>query len=187
MPEQINQEEKSIYQKVIDGDIEPEGSQKGWKNLEKRVSFNMMPEEKRKEICRKGAEAVNALHGEKKSAKESLEKILTIKATPDIVAAADLPEELAEKLRKDNPNATLYDLIQLVAVGRAVGGNMKAYELIRDTHGDKPIERVEVTENVTTDQDRELMRTIAARLEKAESVQIIDGTYTDSSTDSGVN
>lgn len=178
--------EKTLYQKIRDGEVEPEGSQKGWLNMEKRVSFNMMPKEKAKEIQRKGAEAVNALHGEKKSAKQSLEKILTIKATPDIVAAADLPEELAEKLRRDNPNATLYDLIQLVAVGRAVSGNMKAYELVRDTHGDKPIERVEVTENVTTDQDRELMRTIAARLEKAESVQIIDSTYTDSSTDSGV-
>lgn len=180
MPEQINQE-KSIYQKVIDGDIEPEGSQKGWKNLEKRVSFNMMPEEKRKEICRKGAEAINKLHGEKKSAKESLEKILTLKIDDGILAAADVPDELIQKLKRDNPDATLYDLIQLVAVGRAVGGNMKAYELIRDTHGDKPIERVEVTENVTTDQDRELMRTIAARLEKAESVQIIDSTYTESS------
>jgi len=166
--------EKTLYQKIRDGEVEPEGSQKGWLNMEKRISFNMMPKEKAKEIQRKGAEAVNALHGEKKTAKQSLEKILTIKATPDIVAAADLPEELAEKLRKDNPNATLYDLIQLVAVGRAVSGNMKAYELVRDTHGDKPIERVEVTENVTTDQDRELMRTIAARLEKAESVQIVE-------------
>lgn len=177
--------EKTLYQKIRDGEIEPEGSQKGWLNMEKRVSFNMMPEEKRKEICRKGAEAVQKLHGEKKTAKQSLEKILTLKVDDEILAAADVPDELVQKLKRDNPNATLYDLIQLVAVGRAVSGNMKAYELIRDTHGDKPIERVEVTENVTTDQDRELMRTIAARLEKAESVQIIDGTYTDSGTDSG--
>ena len=180
--------EKTLYQKIIDGEIEPEGAQKGWTNLEAgRRSFDQIPKEELAEISRKGAEAVNKLHGEKKSARESLEKILTLKATPEIIAAADLPDELAERLRRDNPNATLYDLMQIVAVGRAVGGNMKAYELIRDTHGDKPIERVEVTENVTTEQDRELMRQIAARLEKAESVQIIDSTYTDSSTDSGVN
>ena len=166
-------QEKTTYQRVISGEIEPTGSQKGWINLEKRVSFNQMSPEKRKEICRKGAEAVNQLHGEKKSAKQSLEKILTLKATPDIVAVADLPEELASKLRRDNPDATLYDLIQLVAVGNAVRGSMKAYELIRDTHGDKPIDRVEVTDNITTDADRALMSEIADRLRQAESVQIV--------------
>ena len=178
---------KTIYDEIKAGEREPEGMQKGWLNLRPdKYNFAALDPEKRKEISRKGGEAIQKLHGEKKSAKQSLEKILTLKVDDEILAAADVPEELIQKLRRDNPNATLYDLIQLVAVGRAVSGNMKAYELIRDTHGDKPIERLEVTENVTTDQDRELMRTIAARLEKAESVQIIDGTYTDSGTDSGV-
>jgi len=167
-------EELSRYEQIKRGLVEPVGSEKGWLNMEKRVSFNMMPEEKRKEICRKGAEAVNALHGEKKTARQSLERILTIKATPEIIAQAELSDELAEKLRRDNPNATLYDLIQLVAVGRAVSGNMKAYELIRDTHGDKPVDKVEVTDNVTTESDRELMRQIAERLDGAESVHIVE-------------
>lgn len=166
-------QEKTIYQQVVDGDIEPKGVQKGWKNLEKRVSFNMMSPEKRKEICQKGQKAMMELHGEKKTARQSLEKILTIKATPEILAAADVPDEFIERLRRDNPNATIYDLIQLVAVGKAVGGNMKAYELVRDTHGDKPVERVEMTDNVTTEADRELMKRIADRLEGAESVQIV--------------
>jgi len=122
---------------------------------------------------------VQELHGERRTAKQSLENILTLKATDDIIAAADIDEEIAKRLKRDNPNATLYDLIQAVAVGKALDGNMKAYELVRDTHGDKPIERVEVTENVTTDQDRELMRTIAARLEKAESVQIVEDVSSD--------
>lgn len=168
-------QEKTTYQRVISGEIEPKGSQKGWLNLEKRTPFNTMSPEKRREICRKGAEAVNKLHGEKKTARESLEKILTLRVTPEILAGADVPEEIAERLKRDNPNATLYDLINLVAVGRAVSGNMKAYELIRDTHGDKPIDRVEVTDNVTTDADRELMRQVADRLAKAEGVQIIEG------------
>lgn len=156
--------DKTTYQKIISGELEPAGSQKGWANLQKRVSFNQMEPERRREICRMGAAAVNKLHGEKKTAREALERILTIKATPEIIAGADLAPEIAERLQRDNPNATLYDLIQLVAVGRAVSGNMKAYELIRDTHGDKPIERVEVTENVTTEADRELMRDVLERL-----------------------
>ena len=165
--------EKSRYRQIIDGEVEPQSHEKGWKNLEKRISFNMRTPEERKEIARKGAEAVNKLHGEKKSAKQSLEKLLTIKVDDNLLESADIPKELADKLKRDNPNATLYDLIQMVAIGRAVGGNMKAYELIRDTHGDKPIERVELTENVTTDADREMLRNIAERLQDGEKIEIV--------------
>lgn len=175
-PEKEPGKEKTLYQKIIDGETVPEGSQKGWTNLTREKSFNMLPPDELKEISRKGAAAVNKLHGEKKTAKEALEKILTLKINDQMISAADLPRELADKLKRDNPDATLYDLINLVAVGRAVGGNMKAYELIRDTYGDKPIDRVEVTENVTTDADRELMRGIAERLQQAETVHIIEAT-----------
>lgn len=179
--------EKSRASMIIDGLIEPEENERYLLNLRKRKPFDQWDKDELHAVAVKGGEAVQELHGERRTAKQSLENILTLKATDDIIEAADIDEEIAKRLKRDNPNATLYDLIQAVAVGKALDGNMKAYELVRDTHGDKPIERVEVMENVTTDQDRELMRTIAARLEKAESVQIIDGTYTDSSTDSGVN
>lgn len=178
-PEPGPETEKSIYQKIIDGEQQPEGIQKGWSNLEKRKSFNMMDPDELREISRKGAAAVNKLHGEKKTAKEALEKILTLRINDQMLSAADLPRELADKLKRDNPDATLYDLINLVAVGRAVGGNLKAYELIRDTYGDKPIDRVEVTENITTDADRAMLRQIAERLQAAETVQIIEGTATE--------
>ena len=168
------EKEKTTYKKIIDGELEPVGSQKGWINLEKRTSFNMMEPERAKEIQRMGAEAVNALKGEKRTAKESLENILTMKASEKIINAADLSPELAERLKRSGIDITIYDLMQLVAVGRAVGGNMKAYELIRDTYGDMPVKQVEISENITTEQDRELLRDIAERLKNAESVQIID-------------
>ena len=176
------EKEKTRAQMIIDGDIEPEKHERGLLNLRKRVPFNQMSKEKQLEIRRKGAEAVNALHGEKKTAKQSLERILTLKATDDIIEAADIDPKVAERLRRDNPNATLYDLIQAVAVGRALDGNMKAYELIRDTHGDKPKEQIELTDNVTTDADRALLQTIASRLDNAESVQIIEATPANGST-----
>ena len=86
--------QKTRYQQVIDGDVEPIGHEKGWINLEKRVPFNKMDEEKRREICRKGQQAVMQLHGEKKTARESLEKILTIKVSDEILAGADVPTEI---------------------------------------------------------------------------------------------
>lgn len=164
---------KTRYQMIIDGDVEPEGREKGYINLEKRVSFNMMEPERAREIRRKGAEAIHQLHGEKKTAQQSLEKILTLKVTDEILNGADIAPEIAERLRRDNPDATLYDLIQIVAVGRAVSGNIKAAEYIRDTAGDKPKDQIEVT-GIMTDQDREMLQTISERLQNAETVQIVE-------------
>ena len=169
--------EKSRYQQVIDGDIEPEGIEKGWINLrEGQTKHNLavIDPERAREIRRMGAEAINKLHGEKKTAKQSLEAILTLKVDDDILAAADVPEDLAKKLKRTNPDATLYDLIQLVAVGRAVSGNMKAYELIRDTHGDKPVDKVQIDADITTDADRELLASIGRRLdEEHASIEVV--------------
>lgn len=179
-PEPGPETEKSIYQKIIDGEQQPEGSQKGWKNLKpEKYNFAVMDPEKRSEISRRGAEALNKIKGEKRTAKEALENILTLRVNDKIINAADIEPELAERLKRAGVDITLYDLIQLVAAGRAVGGNMKAYELIRDTYGDKPIDRVEVTENITTDADRAMLRQIAERLQAAETVQIVEGTATE--------
>lgn len=180
MKKEDKPKEKSRASMIIDGLIEPETpKEKGLLNLRKRVPFNQMDEEKRKEICRKGAEAVNQLHGEKKTAKQSLENILTLKVTDSILEKADIDEAVAERLKRDNPNATLYDLIQAVAVGRALDGNIRAAEYVRDTHGDRPVEKVEVSENVTTDQDRALMRQIAERLGKSEKLLIVENATDD--------
>ena len=73
--------EKSRASMIIDGDIEPEENERYLLNLRKRVPFNQMDPEKVKEIRRKGAEAVNQLHGEKKTAKQALASVLTLKAT----------------------------------------------------------------------------------------------------------
>lgn len=165
-------EKKTRYQMVIDGEVEPEGEEKGWINLEHgRRSFNQMDAETLREISHKGGVAVQKLHGERKTARESLERILTLKISDGILEGADIPSDLAERLKRDNPNATLYDLIQMVAVGKAVGGNMKAYELIRDTHGDKPKDEVKIEgAELMTDNDRELLRTIAERVEGHEVI-----------------
>ena len=169
--------EKTRYQQVIDGEVEPQGNEKGWNNLlegQTEHNFAVMDAEKRREISRKGGIAVQKLHGEKRSAKQALERILTLKVDDSIIAGAELSDELAAKLKRDNPNATLYDLIQLVAVGKAAGGNMKAYELVRDTVGDKPVDKLDISADITTEADRALLDSINARLnEKGAHVEIV--------------
>ena len=165
---------KSRASMIIDGDIEPEtAKERGLLNLRKRVPFNQMDAEKRKEICRKGAKAINQLHGEKKTARECLTNILSLKITDEIVAGADIDPAIAERLKRDNPNATIYDLIHAVAVGRALEGSVNAMQFIRDTNGDKPTDRIDVTGEIVTDSDRALMQAIAQRLDSGERLEVV--------------
>ena len=165
--------EKSRASMIIDGLIEPEPNERYLLNLRKRKPFNEWEKEELHAVAVQGGKAVQELHGEKRTAREALVNILTLKVTDEIIDAADIDESVAARLKRDNPNATIYDLIQAVAVGKALDGSIRAAEYVRDTHGDKPIDRVEVTDNVTTEADRDLMRTIAARLEDAERVEIV--------------
>jgi len=173
--EEKPEKKKSRASMIIDGDIEPEENERYLLNLRKRVPFNQMDPEKAREIRQKGAEAINKLHGEKKTAKQALASVLTLKATDEVMQAADIDPKIAERLKRSNPDATLYDLIQAVAVGRALEGNVKAMEYVRDTHGDMPIKQIEVTENITTDADREMLRAINARLQAGE-LAVVDRT-----------
>lgn len=166
--------EKSRASMIIDGDIEPEPNERYLLNLRKRKPFNQWDKEEHRKICQKGNQVLRELHGERKTARESLQNILTLKATDEIIASADIDPEIAERLRKDNPDATLYDLIQAVAVGKALDGSINAMSYVRDTHGDMPKTQIEVTDNVMTDKDRELLETIADRLNHAENMVIVE-------------
>ena len=119
---------------------------------------------------------MNKLHGEKKTAKQCLEKILTLKVNDKIIDGADLDSDIAERLKRSNPDATLYDLIQIVAAGRAVGGNIKAAEYIRDTYGDKPTEKLDITGEIMTETDRAMLEKIAKRLDNPDISIVKDAT-----------
>lgn len=169
---------KTDYDRIISGEQKPEGTQKGWLNL-RPIPITQRSEEERREICRKGAEAVNKIRGEEKTAKESLDRMLSILATQEIIDQADIEKSLAERLKRENPSMTLYDVVNAAAIGRALAGNVKALEYVRDTRGDAPVREISVTENITTEQDREMLRTIAERLKNAESVQIVESIQED--------
>jgi len=169
--------EKSRASMIIDGDIKPtNGREKAWLNLRKRTPINERPPEEQLEIRRKGQKAQREIYGKKKSAKESLENILSIKVTDDIMEKADLDQTIIDRVKRSGQDLTFYDLLHMVAIGRAIDGSVNAMTYVRDTYGDKPTDKVEMTTDVMTDTDRELLKSIADRLNHAESVHIIEGT-----------
>ena len=175
-------QEKSLYEKVITGEVEPVGNQKGWANLQtghKEHNFAVLSEkdpERAREIHKKGAEAVNKLHGEKKNAKQILDNVLSLLVDDEIINGSDLPPEIANKLKKANKDITMYELIQTVAAGRAAAGNMKAVEYIRDTYGDKPTEKIDVSGEIMTETDRAMLEKIAKRLDDPDISIVKDAT-----------
>ena len=168
--------EKTRAQKIYAGEIEPEtAKERAILNLKKGTRLDMQTPERLKEITKRGAEATHAIRGEKKTARESLERLLSIKANDAIIDGARLSPEIAERLKEDNPDATLYDLIQIVAIGNAIDGSTKAAEYVRDTAGDAPKQQIQVS-NTMTEADRALLELVNDRLRAAELTVIKDQT-----------
>ena len=145
---------------------------KGWNNLKtEENSFALYDRDRLREISRKGAERTHQIVKEKQTARKALERILSMNITDDILYSSELTPELAERLKKEYPDCTLYDLMNYVALGLALSGNVRACEFVRDSYGDKPSSKVEVSNsNITTDEDRQMMQNIYERLNNPNTV-----------------
>ena len=166
------QKERTRASKIVMGEIEPEENEKYLLNLRKRKPFNEWDKGELHKVAVMGGKAVQELHGERRSAKQALENVLTLKITDDIVNMADIDESIVNRVRRSNPNATLYDLIQAVAVGKALDGSIRAAEYVRDTNGDKPKEQIEISD-VMTESDRELLESISKRMKDGDRIEIV--------------
>ena len=98
------------------------------KSIENLIPFTAMSEEKQKEMASKAGKASAEAKKRKKTLREELEIMLDIK----------------NKDGKTNQEAISVALMQ-----QAKRGNIKAYEVIRDTVGEKPIDEKKVTAEVT--------------------------------------
>lgn len=101
-------------------------SKNSLKNLEKGNLANKTPTE-RKEIARKGAAATNAKIAERKTLAELMKIALTLQN-----------EESGEINNIAITNAL---------INKAIKGDVSAYQTIRDTIGEKPIDKQEVKTN----------------------------------------
>lgn len=96
-------------------------------NQENLIPFNELTEEKQRELARKGGIASGKARKEKKLLKDELAILM-------------------ETINKDGK--TYQELISTALVKEALKGNTKAYEIIRDTMGQKPKEEINLTGEV---------------------------------------
>ena len=105
--------------------------------------------EKDKEIWKKGAEALNAAHARRRSMAEDLEIMLQ---------KVDKSSGLTEQ---EKGLAAMLEAMQ--------AGNVKAGEFVRNTVGEQPINKQEISADIMTEADRALMKNCIERLQKLET------------------
>ena len=106
------------------------------------------------EVRRKGAEALNARHAQRKTFREAIDVMLGAKASKQNI------EEL--QLRED---ATNLDVIIAAALKQSARGNVKAMDFLRDTAGEKPIEQLNADISGLSEEDKQMLENIKKRLE----------------------
>lgn len=81
----------------------------------------------------------------------------------------DIFEKLLKDEAIDGSNITNDELLALQMLKEANKGNTKAFEIVRDTIGQRPVDKKEVDSNITgsieiTEEDRELLKNISTRI-----------------------
>lgn len=105
-------------------------------------------------IQRMGAIASNAKQAQRRSIREILEDL-----SKKTVTAAEAEEYGLKE------GTTLLEAANLAQIRRAMKGDTKAAEYVRDTLGEKPSEKLDANITALTTEDKELLQRVQARLD----------------------
>ena len=112
------------------------------KSIKNLKPFNKMDKEKQRKIASQGGKAAAKKKAERRSFKECLD-ILLNKKVKDLDFKDSFKSSLV-KIGADIENDQVDMAIAIAQVARALTGDPKSYEKIRDTLGEKPVEKIEV-------------------------------------------
>lgn len=106
--------------------------------------------ERDKAIHKAGAEALNAMKAQRRSFKEQIDIYLSQK-------------------NKETGRTGLED-VTLSMIERAIAGDVKAAQFLRDTAGEKPADSLDLNANVITEADKALIEKLKGRLEEQHNI-----------------
>ena len=104
--------------------------------------FDKMSEREQKEIARKGGTASGRARRENKVMRDTLEMILGLSLKKGEKANVESVQSLAELKGK---NISVQEAIAIAMAQRAMKGDVSAVAFIRDTTGQKPTDKVEMS------------------------------------------
>lgn len=172
-PERERRREGGSVEAERSGDIgeqaeAPQTEEERRRAVREKQNRNLVPttqlsEKERRELSRKGGLASAAARRRKKDIREVFDALLSSPATPEM-------QEKAEKLGFDAETVgTIYDVLGVAMIDKALSGDGYCFQLVRDSAGDKPTDKSEVTASVMTDKDLEIMRNLEARIKAEKS------------------
>lgn len=121
---------------------------RGTNNLKPYNLANRTTEEQQR-IARLGGIKSGESRKRRKEAREYLEKILTTD-----IPVQNVDEILGEAKILCNEDYSAYNVLWVKLLQLGLSGSEKAIMLLRDTIGDKPIEKTSIDANIITDEDR---------------------------------
>lgn len=146
----------------------PQTEEERRRAVREKQNRNLIPttrlsETERRELSRKGGLASAAARKRKKDIREVFDALLSSPATPEM-------QEKAAKLGFDAETVgTVYDVLGVAMIDKALSGDGYCFQLVRDSAGDKPTDKSEVTASVMTEKDLEIMRNLEARIKAEKS------------------
>jgi hypothetical protein len=97
------------------------------------------------EIARKGGKASAAKRREKKTMEQSLQILLNLAVSDSTLTD---PEDNDTFNKVKGKNLTVQDKILVEVIKKALKGDLKAIEFLRDTSGQKPVDKKNVKQDV---------------------------------------
>lgn len=137
----------------------PEEKDCGTNNLKPNVLTDRTKEEQ-KQLAIKAGKRSGEVRKAKREQKDSMKMLLSIVASGEIIADT-IPEEIKALLPGD---MDLYDLMNARQLLEALQGSERHATYCRDTAGYKPTDKQEITADVITDGDRQLINKLCKRV-----------------------
>ena len=137
----------------------------GWKNL---IPLGSNPERDYEVQAEGGKAAAKVVH-RKKALRDILDTLLALPAGEDVLGDDSIT--IAAKEAAKEEGLTAYDAVSLAQIAKAARGDTEAARWVRDSAGDKPVEKAVVAADVVTPADAEIAKRVAERLEKEKQKQ----------------
>ena len=126
----------------------------------KPIEKGQLSREEAKRRGRNGGKASGKARRERRALSDAFETLLSLPEAPGSVEELDEALSAAEL---DAANLSMQDRIALNVMRKAQGGDMKAVEIIRDTVGEKPADRLEVSATVSIERAADEIRALIER------------------------
>lgn len=117
--------------------------------------------ERQRIICAKGGQANKERLAKKKSMNELAKSLLDSSITKE-QAKRIIGEDI--NLISDDEELTVAQVLNVVMTQESIKGNVRAYEALRDTAGYSPKKEIELSADIMTDADRQLLAKISGRI-----------------------